>query len=189
MTLHDLLDCSLPGSSIHGIFQARVLEWVAIAFSSHATYSLNVLIWPMTSLPHYPPCPPHTLAKFSVVFQTHQAFSHWYSPVHDVQVSWITFPLFSSWKKKNTQFKRHNETFLKFSMERASFLPINNTWVHMFIIAIITTKRNNLYISLLSCVLLQERNSFLYYHYIAVYLVHFGCLTYYLKELLHKWSN
>ena len=32
-TLGDPMDCSLPGSSIHGIFQARVLEWVAIAFS------------------------------------------------------------------------------------------------------------------------------------------------------------
>ena len=32
-TLCDAVDCSLPGSSIHGIFQARVLEWVAIAFS------------------------------------------------------------------------------------------------------------------------------------------------------------
>jgi len=32
-TLHDPMDCSLPGSSIHGICQARVLEWVAIAFS------------------------------------------------------------------------------------------------------------------------------------------------------------
>jgi len=28
------MDCRLPGSSIHGIFQARVLEWGAIAFSS-----------------------------------------------------------------------------------------------------------------------------------------------------------
>ena len=28
------MDCSLPGSSAHGIFQARVLEWVAIAFST-----------------------------------------------------------------------------------------------------------------------------------------------------------
>jgi len=28
------MDCSLPGSSLHGIFQARVLEWGAIAFSS-----------------------------------------------------------------------------------------------------------------------------------------------------------
>jgi len=28
------MDCSLPGSSVHGIFQARVLEWGAIAFSA-----------------------------------------------------------------------------------------------------------------------------------------------------------
>ena len=33
LTLSDPVDCSLPGSSVHGIFQARVLEWVAIAFS------------------------------------------------------------------------------------------------------------------------------------------------------------
>ena len=32
-TLCNPMDCSLPGSSIHGIFQARVLEWGAIAFS------------------------------------------------------------------------------------------------------------------------------------------------------------
>ena len=32
-TLSDPMDCSLSGSSIHGIFQARVLEWGAIAFS------------------------------------------------------------------------------------------------------------------------------------------------------------
>ena len=33
LTLSNPIDCSLPGSSIHGIFQARVLEWGAIAFS------------------------------------------------------------------------------------------------------------------------------------------------------------
>ena len=33
VTLCDPMDCSLPGSSVHGIFQARVLEWVCIAFS------------------------------------------------------------------------------------------------------------------------------------------------------------
>ena len=33
-TLSDPLDCSLPGSSVHGISQARVLEWGAIAFSN-----------------------------------------------------------------------------------------------------------------------------------------------------------
>ena len=38
LTLRDLIDCSLPGSSIHGIFQARVLEWGAIAFSIARKY-------------------------------------------------------------------------------------------------------------------------------------------------------
>ena len=33
LTLPDPMDCSLPGSSVYGIFQARVLEWGAIAFS------------------------------------------------------------------------------------------------------------------------------------------------------------
>jgi len=37
LTLSDPMDCSLPGSSIHGIFQARVLEWGAIAFSEIQT--------------------------------------------------------------------------------------------------------------------------------------------------------
>ena len=35
LTLGDPIDGSLPGSSVHGIFQARVLEWIAIAFSKH----------------------------------------------------------------------------------------------------------------------------------------------------------
>ena len=39
-TLCDPMDCSPPGPSIHGIFQARVLEWGAIAFSS---------VWEITS--------------------------------------------------------------------------------------------------------------------------------------------
>ena len=32
-TLCDPMDCSLPGSSVHGLFQARIPEWVAISFS------------------------------------------------------------------------------------------------------------------------------------------------------------
>ena len=42
-TLSDPMDCSLPGSSIHGIFQARVLEWGAIAFS-HVSLLLLLLL-------------------------------------------------------------------------------------------------------------------------------------------------
>ena len=34
LTPSDPMDCSLPGSSVHGIFQARVLEWGAVAFSA-----------------------------------------------------------------------------------------------------------------------------------------------------------
>ena len=37
-TLCDLMDCRLTGSSIHGIFQARILEWVAIAFSRRSSW-------------------------------------------------------------------------------------------------------------------------------------------------------
>ena len=37
-TLSDPMDCSLPGSSVHGIFQVRVLEWGAIAFSDPLDY-------------------------------------------------------------------------------------------------------------------------------------------------------
>ena len=40
-TLHDLMDCSLPGSSVHGIFQARVLEWGAITSSDNFLKELN----------------------------------------------------------------------------------------------------------------------------------------------------
>ena len=43
LTLTDPMDCSLPGSSVHGIFQARVLEWGAIAFSKYVSYIRVIL--------------------------------------------------------------------------------------------------------------------------------------------------
>ena len=43
LTLSDPMDCSLPGSSIHGIFQTRVLEWGAIAFSDTGSSFLSNL--------------------------------------------------------------------------------------------------------------------------------------------------
>ena len=42
-TLCDPMDCSLPGSSVHGIFQATVLEWGAIAFSGYYLQSSFIL--------------------------------------------------------------------------------------------------------------------------------------------------
>ena len=49
-TISDLIDCSPPASSVHGIFQARVLEWGAIAFSNgpgshlYSSFNLNCLL-------------------------------------------------------------------------------------------------------------------------------------------------
>ena len=47
LTLSDPMDCSLPGFSIHGIFQARVLEWGATAFSTlklhHPIYEPQII--------------------------------------------------------------------------------------------------------------------------------------------------
>ena len=41
LTLSDPMDCSLPGSCVHGSFQARVLEWVASAFSESNLEATN----------------------------------------------------------------------------------------------------------------------------------------------------
>ena len=50
-TLCDPMDCSLPGSSVHGIFQARVLEWGAIAFSMYyaRNNAINREMWSLLS--------------------------------------------------------------------------------------------------------------------------------------------
>ena len=44
LTVSDPMDCSPPGSSIHGIFQARVLEWGATAFSINGIYLTVILL-------------------------------------------------------------------------------------------------------------------------------------------------
>ena len=62
-TLCDLMDCNLPSSSVHGILQARILEWVATPSSrgssqprdgTHVSYVF--LHWQAGSLPLVPPC-------------------------------------------------------------------------------------------------------------------------------------
>ena len=49
-TLFNSMDCSPPGSSVHGIFQARILEWVAISFSMGSS-NPHLLHWQVGSLP------------------------------------------------------------------------------------------------------------------------------------------
>ena len=55
LTLCDPMDCSLPGSSIHGIFQARVLEWAAIAFSACLLSRVQLFVTPWTVSYQAPP--------------------------------------------------------------------------------------------------------------------------------------
>ena len=50
-TLSDSMDCSLPGSSVHGIFQARVLEWGAIAFSDLTAVKRNFSVFVYNGIP------------------------------------------------------------------------------------------------------------------------------------------
>ena len=49
LTLSDPMDCSPPGSSVHGIFQARVLEWGAISFSIQLLSHVPLLAAPWTA--------------------------------------------------------------------------------------------------------------------------------------------
>ena len=49
LTLSDPMDCSLPGSSIHGIFQARILEWGAITRDPSKALP-EFLVWPLVNL-------------------------------------------------------------------------------------------------------------------------------------------
>ena len=55
LTVCNPVDCSPPGSSIHGIFQARVPEWVALAFSGHLLLQRikSQLLWPLTFTTHF----------------------------------------------------------------------------------------------------------------------------------------
>ena len=51
LTLCNPMDCSLPGSSVHGILQARILEWVAISFSRGSSWPRD---WTHVSCVSYP---------------------------------------------------------------------------------------------------------------------------------------
>ena len=61
LTLHDAMDFSLPGSFVHGIFQARVLEWVAIAFSA---------LFPLELANGQAPLPRGSLTAFQYMVKT-----------------------------------------------------------------------------------------------------------------------
>ena len=70
-TLSDLMDCGLLGSSVHGIFQARVLEWGAIAFSDLFTY-----------FPHFAHSPGSASVNHQLVLYLHELFETKFYTLH-----------------------------------------------------------------------------------------------------------
>ena len=84
-TLSNPMDCSLPGSSIHGIFQARVLEWGAIAFSEPGAGGTLFLSATPSCTPVFKEGSP---PSFNASPLWHQA-----QPSKTVSVIWVT----SSW--------------------------------------------------------------------------------------------
>ena len=64
-TLYDLMDCSLPGSSVHGILQARILELVAIPFSKGSSQPRD---WTQVF---------HIAGRFSTVLRHREAQDNW----------------------------------------------------------------------------------------------------------------
>ena len=58
LTLCNLMNCSPPGSSVHGILQARILEWVAISFSRGSSQPRDQPLPPALQMDSLPPEPP-----------------------------------------------------------------------------------------------------------------------------------
>ena len=126
LTLSNPMHCSPPGSSVHGIFQARVLEWVAIAFSANQLYWLAIWLWIfiiggslVAQLVKNPPAMQETLVWFlgqedplEEGMSTHSSIlawripmdrGAWWATVHGVAKSW-TWP--SDWEQHSTRHGR-----------------------------------------------------------------------------------
>ena len=89
-TLSDPMDCSPPGSSAHGIFQARVLEWGAIAFSYCLLFNLKTSVlhpswWelPCNTMQYHVPCITVTRPNFCFDF----AFTKMFRKTLKIKVS------------------------------------------------------------------------------------------------------
>ena len=102
-TLSDPMDCSQPGSSVHGIFQARVLEWGAIAFSGNQLYICIYTLFfrPPSHIGHY-----RVFTGVPCAIQHSYLFI--YSSVH-MSISFSPFipPPFPPWLLGGPAYSRH----------------------------------------------------------------------------------
>ena len=93
--LCDSLDCSLPGSSVHGILQARILEWVVIPFSRDLPDPGIEPRFPALQADSLPLEPPRKLItgneyvpiKFQFVFSDSSAYNQLLTGIHHTDVN------------------------------------------------------------------------------------------------------
>ena len=106
-TLCNFMDCSLPGSSVHGIFQARVLEWGAIAFSSlaaHKCYDQGKVTQSCPTLWDPMDYTVHGILQVRTLEWVVVPFSRGpFNPRDWTQVSCIVGRLFTSWANREAQ--------------------------------------------------------------------------------------
>ena len=163
-TLFDPMDCSPPGSSVHGIFQARILEWIAISFrwSSSRGFSLTqrsnthllcLLHCHMDSLP----------------------LRHLESPV--TQINWDNFKFYFTEELDTIKCKVHAFKFIN----RYSFISIHPT-------ALIFVTINDVSFSVLSPIapLVLWSQHFCFTVILTVLTMHSVCPKSYSPDLSHQ---
>ena len=135
-TLSDPMDCSPPGSSVHGIFQARVLEWGAIAFSKYMIeITLNPILPLLATLPSLRHCPRcWTFKGYEVItlekeMATHSSILAWRIPrtaepgglpsmgLHRVGHDWSDLAAAACWRNgasasESTSIDEYSETII-----------------------------------------------------------------------------
>ena len=90
-TLSDPMDCSLPGSSTHGIFQARVLEWGAIAFSEHSHTCVYIYATFVCIISMYTST--HTLYIYAYIYTHYHIYSMYIHYMYIEYIHVIQLPL------------------------------------------------------------------------------------------------
>ena len=121
-TLYDPLDDSLPGSSVHGIFQARILEWVVISFS-RGSFRPRDQTWVSC-----------TAGRCFTIWATY--LWPWYLKSQRPDLSeyhFLYFSLLSSWSKYNRNFANLSviKIMLNFGDIYFPFLVIHLQWLFL----------------------------------------------------------
>ena len=119
LTLSHHMDCSLPGSSIHGMFQARVLEWGTIAFSNRVPYHPAIPLlsrYPQKTITGKDTCTPTFIV---VLFTTVRTWKPWMCPS------------IAEWKKKMWCIYRME---CHAAIQKNEIMPFAATWKDLHLI-------------------------------------------------------